>query len=118
MTHAVILARVSTEDQAEEGTGLAGQIEASLRHIAQQGFSLDTSVGYASSNIAYTPGVFQEDYTGKVALRPAVVQLLKIIEQRRIQVIVIHRTSRLGRRGSVQEVLEAEFNARGARTEY
>jgi site-specific DNA recombinase len=118
MTRAVILGRVSTDDQAEEGTGLPGQIEAALRYIEQRGYTLDTTVGYASDGIAFVPGVFQEDYTGKVIYRPAVNHLLDALEKRGIKVVVVHRTSRLGRRGSVQEALEALFKERGARTEF
>jgi site-specific DNA recombinase len=118
MTLAVILGRVSTEDQAEDGTGLPGQIEAGLAHIARRGYTLDTSVGFASEGIEYVPGVFQEDYTGKVIYRSAINHLLDALERRSIKVVVIHRTSRLGRRGSVQEALEALFKERGARAEY
>jgi site-specific DNA recombinase len=117
-TLAVILGRVSTEDQAEEGTGLAAQIEAGMGYISLRGYTLDTSVGYASEGLEYVPGVFQEDYTGKVIYRPAVNHLLDTLVQRPIRVIVVHRTSRLGRRGSVQEALEAAFKEHGARVEY
>src|SRR5262245_1894348 len=102
MTRAVILARVSTEEQAEEGTSLSGQIEAGLDRIAQRGYQLERRVGYSSDGIDYVPGVFQEDFTGKIALRPAVKQLLSAIEQYHIQVVVIYNTKRLGRRGAVQ----------------
>src|SRR5688572_7537930 len=115
---AVVLGRVSTDEQAEDGYGLPRQIEAGFGYIAQRGYTLETQVGFASEGIAHVPGVFQEDYTGKVALRPAVTALLETIQTHHINVVVIHRTSRLGRRGSVQEVLEAEFRARGARVEY
>src|SRR6266487_6598164 len=115
---AVVLGRVSTDEQAEDGYGLPRQIEAGFTYISQRGYTLQTQVGYASEGIEYLPGVFQEDYTGKVALRPAVTALLEAITTHHIKVVVIHRTSRLGRRGSVQEVLEDEFRVRGARVEY
>jgi site-specific DNA recombinase len=115
---AVILGRVSTEDQAEDGTGLPGQIEAGMAYITRRGYTLDMSVGFASQGIDHVPGVFQEDYTGKIALRPAIMALLDSIASHNIKVVVVHRTNRLGRRGSVQEVLEAEFRARGVRVEY
>jgi site-specific DNA recombinase len=118
MTLAVILGRVSTEDQAEDGTGLPGQIEACLRYVVQRGYMLGTNVGYASEGIEYVPGVFQEDYTGKVIYRPAINHLLDVIEAKGIKVVVIHRTSRLGRRGSVQEAIESLLKERGARAEY
>jgi site-specific DNA recombinase len=115
---AVLLIRVSTEDQAEDGTGLTGQIETGLAHIERRGYTLDTTVGYASEGLEYVPGVFQEDYTGKVIYRPAVNRLLDALAKRPIKVIVVHRTSRLGRRGSVQEALESIFQQNGARVEY
>ena len=118
MTLAVILGRVSTEDQAEDGTGLTGQIEAGLRHIELKEYTLDTSVGFASDGLEYVPGVFQEDFSGKVIYRPAINHLLDALEARPINVVVIHRTSRLGRRGSVQEALESLFKERGARVEF
>src|SRR6266545_44244 len=115
---ASILARVSTDEQAEDGYGLPRQIDAGLHYVKQRGYALETRVGYASEGVEYRPGVFQEDYTGKVALRPAVIALLDAMKSYSVKIVVIHRTSRLGRRGSVQEVLEAEFRARGARVEY
>jgi DNA invertase Pin-like site-specific DNA recombinase len=100
------------------GTGLSGQIEAGIAHISRRGYTLDTSIGFANEGIEYVPGVFQEDYTGKVIYRPAINHLLDALERRSIKVVVIHRTSRLGRRGSVQEALEALFKERGARADY
>src|SRR6266511_2178682 len=92
---ASILARVSTDGQAEDGYGLPRQIDAGLHYIEQRGYALETRIGFASEGVEYRPGVFQEDYTGKVALRPAVTALLDAIKSHHIKVIVIHRTSRL-----------------------
>jgi site-specific DNA recombinase len=118
MKRAVIAARVSTEDQKEEGYGLPEQIEKCLEYIHQRGYTLVTSTGYASAGLEVIPGVYQEDYTGKTPFRPAIMQLQEDIEKHRIQVIVLHRTNRLGRRSSVQRVLEADFKARGVAVEY
>src|SRR5262249_55385329 len=68
--------------------------------------------------IDFLPGFFQEDYTGKVVLRPAIMALFDAIGPHHIEVVVLHRTNRLGRRGSVQQMLEAEFRARNVKVEY
>ncbi|MFL5628027.1 MAG: recombinase family protein, partial [Ktedonobacteraceae bacterium] len=115
---AVIGARVSKDEQAEEGYGLPTQIEKSLDYITHHGYTLVTNTGFASDGIDYIPGIFQEDYTGRVVLRPAIRSLLDAIEAHRIQVVVFHRTNRLGRLSSVQKVLEAELRARGVKVEY
>jgi site-specific DNA recombinase len=115
---AVIGARVSSDEQAEEGYGLPVQIGAAQRYIEHHGYTLVTSVGFASDGIEYIPGVFQEDYTGKTAIRPAINAMLETLKAHRIQVVVFHRTDRLGRKARVQDVLEEEFAARGVRVEY
>jgi hypothetical protein len=65
---AIIGARVSSDEQAEEGYGLPVQIGAGQRYVEQHGYTLVTSAGFASEGIEYIPGVFQEDFTGKTAL--------------------------------------------------
>jgi hypothetical protein len=40
MTLAIILGHVSTEDQAEDGTGLTSQIEAEIGYITRRGYTL------------------------------------------------------------------------------
>lgn len=62
--------------------------------------------------------MFQEDYTGKTPFRPAIFALQEAIDSYHINVVVIHRTNRLGRRGLVQRVLEADLKARGVKVEY
>ena len=50
---AVLYARVSTDEQAEKGYGLPGQLDAMRKYAAQNGFEIT--------------GEFQEDYTGAVS---------------------------------------------------
>src|SRR3954471_24706690 len=115
---AIILGRVSTDEQAEEGYGLAVQLEACHQHILQRGYTTATSTGYAATGMPSVPGAFLEDYTGKTALRPGITALFEAIKPHRIELVVIHRTDRLGRKARVQDVLEEEFAARGIVVEY
>jgi DNA invertase Pin-like site-specific DNA recombinase len=109
MKRAIGLVRVSSEDQKDEGFGIPEQVEKILNHVESQGYTLVDTTGFATDGIDYLPGFFQEDYTGKTPFRPAIFALQQAIDKHLIQVIVIHRTNRLGRRGSVQQVLEADF---------
>lgn len=118
MKSAIILPRVSTEDQKEDGTSLDGQINVGKAYIERNGYTLETRCGYAGKGLEYLPGVFQEDHTGKTAIRPAVNAALEAVETYGIKVVVLKNTRRLGRRFTVQETLEREFEARGARVEY
>jgi DNA invertase Pin-like site-specific DNA recombinase len=115
---AIGLVRVSTEDQKEIGYGIPEQVEKIKEHITRHTYHLVEETGFATSGIEYIAGFFQEDYTGKTALRPAIAALQEAITKHPIHVAVIHRTNRLGRRGSVQEVLEASLQAQGVRVEY
>jgi site-specific DNA recombinase len=118
MKRAIGLVRVSTTEQKEIGYGIPEQVEKIAEHISRHGYQLAEDTGFATEGIEYQPGFFQEDYTGKTVLRPAIAALQEAISKHHIEVAVIHRTSRLGRRGSVQEVLEASLQAQGVRVEY
>jgi site-specific DNA recombinase len=118
MKRAIGLVRVSTEDQKEIGYGIPEQVEKILEHIERRGYRLVEETGFATDGIEYTAGFFQEDYTGKTALRPAIIALQEAISKHHIEVAVIHRTNRLGRLGSVQEVIEATLQAQGVAIEY
>ena len=102
---AIIYARVSTDEQAERGYGLIYQVERCTERAQQRGYTL-----------VHDP--ITEDYTGSTPIRPGMNMLLELIGSLRVDVVLIHRTDRLGRRGRVQDILESEITARGARTEY
>lgn len=104
-TRAAIYARVSTEDQMEQGYGLSYQLDRCQEHAAQRGYT-----------VVIAP--ITDDYTGKTAFRPGINALLDQIAAQRVDVVIVHRTDRLGRRAAVQELLEAEIEARGAQVEY
>ncbi len=69
-----------------------------------------------SSTLVHDP--VSDDYTGKTAFRPGLNQLLDLVQPLRVDVVIVHRTDRLGRRASVQDTLEAEIEARGTTIEY
>jgi site-specific DNA recombinase len=118
MKRAIGLVRVSTEDQKEIGYGIPEQVEKILEHIDRHGYKLIEETGFATDGIEYRAGFFQEDYTGKTVLRPAITALQEAITKHHIQVAIIHRTNRLGRLGSVQEIIEASLQAQGVEVEY
>lgn len=100
----ILYARVSTDEQAEQGNGISYQRSRCLEYAERRGYAVVKEL--------------TDDYTGRVALRPGTTELLDLIRPLGVTVIVVHRTDRLGRHASVQEVLEAEIEARGARVEY
>ena len=118
MRRAIGLTRVSSEDQKDEGYGIPEQVEKIRQYISDHHYHLVETTGFATEGIDYLSGFFQEDHTGKTAIRPAVLALMNALEAHKIEVVVVHRTNRLGRRDAVQQILEKEFQARGVRTEY
>jgi site-specific DNA recombinase len=96
---------VSTDEQAETGYGLPFQVDKCQEYAARCGYILVAEP-------------VTDDYTGKTAFRPGMNILLDLITTLRLDVVIIHRTDRLGRRASVQDILEGEIEARGARVEY
>lgn len=101
---AIIYARVSTDEQAERGYGLDYQIEQCKDYAAQRGY--------------YVVGTATDDYSGATAIRPGIADLFNLIPPLQAQVVIIHRTDRLGRKARVQDALEAELEARGVQVEY
>src|SRR5262245_4645598 len=118
MKRAVGLVRVSSELQKDRGYGIPAQIEGVLEHMEERGYELVEETGFATEGIDPIPGFFQEDFTGKTPVRPAIAALQEAIKPYKIDVVVIHRTSRLGRRSRVQDLLEEDLRARGVEVEY
>ena len=102
---AVIYARVSTDERAGTGYGLSYQIDQCISYAMQHKYTINQDP-------------ITEDYSGNTAFRPGINTLLTYIEAYHIDVVIMHRTDRLGRCASVQDTLEAEIEARGARIEY
>src|SRR5438046_808913 len=84
MKRAIGLIRASSEMQKDQEYGIPAQIEGVLEHIEQRGYQLATETGFATDGIEYIPGFFQEDFTGKTPLRPAVMAIQEAIGSHRI----------------------------------
>jgi site-specific DNA recombinase len=102
---AIIYARVSTDEQAESGYGLLYQVDRCKEYAERRSY-----------DVVCEP--ITDDYTGKTAFRPGMNELLNLLGPLHADVVIVHRTDRLGRRATVQDMLEAEIEARGATVEY
>ena len=83
---AILYARVSTDEQAEKGYGLPGQLDAMRQYAARNGFEIMQE--------------FQEDYTGRVALaeRPEGKKLTALLaDSRQVDAVIAHRVDRIAR---------------------
>ncbi len=79
-----IYLRVSTDSQAQDGYGLDVQYAACERYCK----------AYDMQNVV----VFVDDgYTGMNSNRPAFQRLMKLMKQRRIQIVITHSLDRIGR---------------------
>ena len=114
---ALIYARVSSDEQAEAGYGLSVQIARCREYAERKGYTL-VGPGFANVTGEIRTGVYQEDYTGRTAFRPAMNALLDDIEAFGVKHVIVHRTDRLGRLLLVQELLEKEVKDRGAYITY
>lgn len=82
---AAVYTRVSTDDQAREGTSLAEQRDRLLAFCRSQGWEVH--------------GVHEDDgYSGRDLNRPAMRQLIQEARERRFDVVVVHKLDRLSRR--------------------
>lgn len=86
---AVIYARVSTDEQAENGTSLNNQVEKSLAYA--QHYSQANSVQ------VQIVGIFREDYTGKVLERPDLSQVLAMFRTKQAEMLIAFKNDRLDR---------------------
>ncbi len=83
LKRAIIYSRVSTDDQAERGTGLDGQERESL--------------SYAESIGATVVAQFREDYTGTTLDRPDLKQVRAMLRTGQADILIAHRPDRLDR---------------------
>jgi site-specific DNA recombinase len=84
---AVLYARVSTDEQAETGYGLLGQLTECRKYAERMNFEIVQE--------------FQEEYTGKVALteRPEGKKMMALVTDTRqhIDAVIVHRVDRIAR---------------------
>lgn len=98
---AAVYTRVSTDDQAREGTSLAEQRERLLAFCRSQGWEVHD--------------VYEDDgYSGKDLDRPAMRRLIQDARDRRFDVVVVYKLDRLSRRQKdVLHLLEDVFEPAG-----
>jgi site-specific DNA recombinase len=82
-SRAVIYCRVSTKQQAEDGTSLQSQELACKKLAAERGYQVDTAL--------------KEDYPGTELQRPMLDQLRSGVKQRRWEAVFCYATDRLSR---------------------
>lgn len=81
---AALYARVSTDEQAAKGTSLAGQLERCRTHVQAAGW--------------HEVGTFvDEGVSGALASRPALDQVLRLVEDGEIDIVVITKLDRIAR---------------------
>ncbi len=85
MKHAVIYARVSSDDQAEKGYSLPSQIEACSKFAEQKGWSI--------------AGVHADDISGAMPIcdRPEGEKLQDAIDSKLINAVIVYQVDRLSR---------------------
>jgi site-specific DNA recombinase len=84
--YAAIYARVSKEEPTDQpGFSLPSQIGECLRYAEMYGIQVRPE------------HIFQDDFTGKVASRPALDQLHAVLEAGEVQAVIVARIDRLGR---------------------
>lgn len=83
MKKTVIYARVSTEDQAKEGTSLDTQVEGCRP--------------YVKANVFHVIREFQEQASGASLNRPMLDELLDMVEAGEVDVVLVYKIDRLSR---------------------
>lgn len=81
----IIYARVSTDEQAAEGTSLENQVERSLKYAQAAGLQIPPEF------------IFREDYTGKVLERPELGKVRALLKARAANALIVYKTNRLDR---------------------
>lgn len=101
MDRAVIYARVSSDEQAEN-TSLDAQTEHCRRYCKEKGYVVAKE--------------YREDYTGTESLRPCMNEL--IASPQTFDVVVVYQVDRLARSRNAMMVIETELVRLGKRTEF
>lgn len=83
MKRAIIYCRVSTDEQAESGTGLDGQQRESVAYCERAGLEVVQ--------------IFREDFSGTTLARPELTQARAMLKAGQAHAFVVHRPDRLDR---------------------
>jgi site-specific DNA recombinase len=101
---AVIYARVSTDEQAENGNSLQSQIE--------------ICTNYANVNGLQVIGEIQDDYSGMKYKRPGLQVILQMVEKAEVDAIVVKSSDRWSRRLVNTSILRDKLNRYGVELHY
>jgi site-specific DNA recombinase len=85
MDRAVVYARVSTEDQAQNGVSLDAQVTRCLEYVSSQNYELADTV-------------IDAGISGKTTDRPGLQRILSLVNKKKIQHVVTLKLDRLSRR--------------------
>ncbi|MFC1944918.1 recombinase family protein, partial [Chloroflexota bacterium] len=96
MTLCAVYCRVSTEDQATEGTSLESQLEACLKYCCDKGYE-----------VTYK---FSESYSGLDLDRPQLNELRELARASKVDVIVVYCLDRLSRNATHGVILRDELD--------
>jgi len=96
-----IYARVSSEQQAEEGT-IASQVAALRERVESEGYDLSAELTF-----------IDEGYSGANLIRPGLEQLRDVVALQGLERLYVHSPDRLARRYAYQVLLMDEFQRAG-----
>ena len=96
-----IYARVSSEQQAEEGT-IESQVAALRERVETEGFDLSEEMTF-----------IDEGYSGANLIRPGLEQLRDVVALQGLERLYVHSPDRLARRYAYQVLLMDEFQRAG-----
>jgi site-specific DNA recombinase len=98
---ALLYARVSTEDQAEEGYSLPEQIRDLARYAKAQGYAV------------IREPIEDDGYSGRTMNRPGLALVRELAEDGAFDVLLVAKWNRLFRRGAYQDLFIAEMKLAG-----
>ena len=102
--NAVIYARVSTDEQAEQGYSLPEQVDACRKYAASNGYTVVAE--------------FREDYTGTRLDRPELNKVLDMAAARAFDVLIVHDVDRLARKLATQILVDDILQKHGVAVKY
>jgi site-specific DNA recombinase len=98
---AVLYARVSTEEQAEEGYSLPEQVRDLERYAAANGYAV------------LGDPIEDDGYSGRTMNRPGLARVRELAEDGAFDVLLVAKWNRLFRRGAYQDLFVAEMKLAG-----
>ncbi len=102
---AAVYGRVSTELQEKEGFGLPSQIDACLELVEECGWDLVATVR-------------DEGYSGTTLNRPGLDRVIELVNQKALDVLVVHSPDRLSRDAASLLVLHREITRKGVQIRF